>query len=207
MRFNIYHNEPFYEKLVSLGDFFQTNLKINAIDFQKELSQIDDQWRTYNKHKPLYKREGLSLFSLDGDTSGEIDLNSLYQYYLETGIDYEESSFKTPTPNWFHLKSLSEPLKKLEPSLCRSHLIRFKRGGFFPPHRDLGVTFRLISFLNNDPDRLHFFVDDQLVSYEPFKVYFVNTRKIHSLTSFSDDQVILVLNVLPNRDSFQCTFK
>ena len=183
-----------YSMLTSLGSFYPLSIFFDWDLLKKQLEVRCNDWLIYNKSKPECKREGLGLFTLDGRVSGE-DLTSIREYNSENRTDYNELSFRVPTPYWKELTSLSEPLKPLENNLGRSHLIRLKNGGFFPPHRDLGETFRLIAFFNCSPNYLIFTLDDQKIFFQNNILYFANARKTHSLFSFQEEALILVLNV------------
>ena len=115
---------------------------------------------------------------------------------------------ESPTCYWKEFRSLSEPLKGIEKSLGRSHLIRLDNGGFFPPHRDLGLdTFRLIAFFNSDPDLFTFLIDDKKFHFVTGRLYFFNAQRTHSLFSFTDNAIILILNVEYNKDSIDFVFE
>lgn len=185
-----------------MGNHYPLDISFDSYLIQKELQPLESFWQPYNRSKPLHRREGLSLISLNGETDGLIDLNSLREYYIQTGIHYDELSFRQPTPLWHALPSVTQPLEELKPSLGRSHLIRFQEGGFFPPHRDLGEAFRLISVLNCNSDSLHFCLDSSILQLIKSRLYFVNTRLTHSLISYANEAKILVLNVEPNQQAF-----
>ncbi len=194
-------SEIAYLKLSSLGETCPLKIKFDSVLLKKQLTPYLHNWIPYNQSKPGYNRYGLSLFSLDGGTSGEIDLSSVSEYNKENQKDYDEFSFRTPTRYWREFSSLSEPLKKIEKNLGRSHLLKFDRGGFFPPHRDRGRAFRLIAFFFCIPDHFVFLLEDKKFFFMPERLYFLDTRKAHSLFSFQDNATILVLNVEYNRDS------
>lgn len=195
-------NAERYNYLISLGNHYPLDIRFDSYLINKELQPIEAFWRPYNRSKPMHRREGLSLISLNGETDGLIDLNSLREYHLQTGIYYDELSFRQPTPLWPSLTSITQQLEALKPSLGRSHLIRFQEGGFFPPHRDLGSAFRLISVLNCSSDSLHFCLDTSILQLTKGQLYFVNTRLTHSLISYTNNATILVLNVEPNKQAF-----
>jgi hypothetical protein len=202
-----FSKEIIHLKLASLGQFYALNIHFDTEAFCKELLGLEDEWHPYNQSKPNYKRKGLSLFSLDGLTSGEIDLNSVHEYNLKNGTSFDEMSFNRPTQNWSKLPSLSHPLKELNQQLGRTHLIKFDKGGFFPPHRDIGNSFRLISFFNCCNASLNFTLDNKKIHFETGYLYFVDTRKIHSLFSFKKDATILILNVSLCDSSAKFVFK
>ena len=194
----------FSSKLSSLGKMFPLNIDFDIFLLRKQLKPYADKWVPYNKSKPEYKRYALSLFSLDGEISGEIDLNSLSEYNKKNQTNYIEMSFRTPTFYWKEFSLLSEPLKGIEKNLGRSHLIKLDKGGFFPPHRDLEEdVFRLVSFLNADHDNLIFILDNEKIQFTPDRLYFFNAKKTHSVFSFTNNAMILVLNVEYNKDSMK----
>jgi hypothetical protein len=193
---------PNYGLLADLGRFYPLQIYLDPERVKTQLNQLNCQWHPYNPRKPGFKREGISLFSLDGTTDGAIDLDSIREYNLEKGTNYDESSFATPTSHWFNLPEISETFKELEPELVRSHILRFSEGGFFPPHRDLGDCFRLISFFNCNANCLYFMLDGEKVAFDPGVVYFADTRKPHCLFNFNmEPSYVLVLNVRPNEHS------
>ena len=154
-------SEIAYLKLSSLGNVYPLKIYFDNLLLKEQIKPYLHNWVPYNKSKSGYKRYGLSLFSLDGGTSGEIDLTSVKEYNKKNQTNYNELSFRVPTHYWKKFNSLSEPLKKIEKNLGRSHLLKLNSGGFFPPHRDLGRTFRLISFFFCLPDHFIFLIDDK----------------------------------------------
>ena len=194
-------------RLSSLGIFYPLSISFDFLLLEKQIRPYRKDWIPYNKSKPGYKRYGLSLFSLDGGVSGEIDLNSIKEYNEKNQTDYNELSFRKPTHYWHEFSSLSEPLKEIENNLGRSHLIKFDKGGFFPPHRDTGNTFRLISFFFCTHHHLKFLVDDKKFFFTNNRLYFLDTRKPHSVFSFQNNAVILVLNVEYSENSMDFVFK
>lgn len=203
-----FENTQLYNLLTSLGKFYPLSITFNEEILKKELTLIDpSEWVHYNKSKPHIPRKGLSLYSLNGETTGEIDLNSIREYNLQHDTSYEEGSFKTPTRFWKSLPILSEPLKELEPHLGRSHLIRFGGGGFFPPHRDIGNCFRLITFFNTGPDDLFFILDNKKMFFIPNVLYFFDARITHTVFSTISDSIILVLNVRISPGAIEWVYK
>jgi hypothetical protein len=168
---------------------------IDHSKFSEELEIVKDKWNIYNKSKPSYRREGLSLFSIDGNASGDIDLDSVQEYNRAFNTTHNEMSFRVPTTYWNHFNSISSLLKPIEHFIGRSHLIRLDEGGFFPPHRDTGNSFRLITFLNSDSYSLNLTLDNKKVDFFSEWIYFMNTRLPHSLFSFKKDAIVLVINL------------
>lgn len=187
--------EPFHFQLSSLGTFYELDIRFSESLLKDQLKAFKNDWKQYNPRKQGYKREGLSLFSLDGDLSGVPDLDSIHEYNIENGTEYSELSFDTPTPAWKGIPEISEKLTELEPFLVRSHFIRLGEGGFFPPHRDICRAFRLISFFDTTPNSFHLTVDGKLCHFRPNVLYFMDTHKTHSVVSFEDNAVMMVLNV------------
>lgn len=159
------------------------------------------EWIKYNPRKNI-NRFGLSITSLDGGMSGYPDLDSLLEYYKQTGTSLPEMAFKEKTPLFYDLgKSEQDFLNSI--SLGRSHFLKLNSGGFFPPHRDSGHLygehldcFRIIGCLQNCGLRQFVWLQDgQQIQLHPNKLYVINTLKIHSVFSYVDDCVIMVLNV------------
>lgn len=159
------------------------------------------QWVKYNPRKNI-DRYGLSLTSLDGGMSGYPDLDSLLEYYRQTGESLPEMSFKEKTPLFYDLGQREQDFLN-NISLGRSHFLKLNSGGFFPPHRDSGHLygehlncFRIISCLQNcDSKQFVWLQDGVQFKLRPNRLYVINTLKIHSVFSFVDDCIILVLNV------------
>ena len=192
-----------YQQLLQLGDFFELDVRFDELLFLHELRDLDESWRPYNTSKPHNPRQGLSLFSLDGNDDGVLDLNSVLEYNKANKTNYNEMSFRTATKNWFQLSSINTRLEDLKAHLGRSHLIKLAEGGFFPPHRDRGEGFRLIAFFNCAPSELFFLIEDEKLFFESGKLYFLNALKEHSVFSFKENSIMLVLNVELSHDSFR----
>ncbi len=201
--------DPFYYdlKLQSLGEVAPLVLHYKTDAPIRQLEDLKPEWVPYNRTKTNYNRFGLSLTSLKGETDGAIDLNSLLEYNQAHGTDYSEMSFRQPTPYWEQLSELTKPLEIFRPHLGRSHILKLNTGGFFPPHRDLGESFRLISFLGISAVDCVFLVNNRKVEFEPNRLYYVNTRLVHSLFSFIEDSKILVLNLEPNEESVKLVYE
>ena len=159
-------------------------------------------WKVYQPHKPGYNRFGLSVTSLDGGFSGEPDLYSLREYHALTGKSYWEADFKRRTSIEAFIPELPPLLDFFEPNLGRCHFLRLDKGGFFPPHRDNGAliavpTFRILVPINNfGTNDMKWIQDEKLLKLELGRAYFINTSKIHSLFSYVDNCMMLVLNVI-----------
>lgn len=154
----------------------------------------------YNPRKPI-ERYGLSITSLDGGTSGIPDLDSLLQYNKENGTKYDESDFNIPTPV-YNYPQLSKCLDPIKDYICRTHVIKMKPGGYFPPHRDIMFnyfsSFRLIIPLRNmNPPNFNFMLDNRLLQWNHGRMYFINTAKTHYLfNSGFEDSYMIIINVV-----------
>lgn len=191
--------------IVMYGDVVRLNFPIWHTGHMIEVCNKHPGWKPYQPHK-LGNRYGLSVTSLDGGFSGEPDLYSLREYRDRTGKNYNEIDFKTRTNVVEFIPELNPLLDFFEPGLGRTHFLRLDKGGFFPPHRDNGAvlqtdTFRIIVPINNfginDMKWVH---EEELLNLTLGQVYFLNTSKLHSLFSFVDNCLMLVLNVVWSAD-------
>ena len=159
-------------------------------------------WQIYQPQKPGYNRFGLSVTSLDGGFSGEPDLYSLRDYYKDTGKSFTEVHFKRRTNIVDFIPELNPLLDFFEPGTGRCHFLRLDKGGFFPPHRDNGAviqaeSFRILVPINNfNINDMKWIQEEQILNLTLGQVYFINTSKLHSLFSFVDNCIMLVLNVV-----------
>lgn len=166
-------------------------------------------WQTYQAHKPGYNRFGLSVTSLNGGFSGEPDLYSLREYYREHGESYSEGDFKARTNLVQFLPELNNFLDFWEPGLGRTHFIKLNKGGFFPPHRDNGAivevpSFRILVPIHNfGVNDMKWIQEDKMLDLRVGRTYFINTTRVHSVFSFVDDCIMLVLNVMHSPEILQ----
>lgn len=186
--------------IVNFGDVVELDFSVN-VDQILHIVKKHPEWKIYQPHKPGYNRFGLSVTSIDGGYSGEPDLYSLREYNLMHGTTYDESHFKKRTNITTFLPDVEELLNFFEPNLGRTHFLRLDKGGFFPPHRDNGAivavpTFRILVPINNfGINDVKWIQEEQILNLKIGQVYFINTTKIHSIFSFVDDCIMLVLNV------------
>ncbi len=66
-----------YSFVSTFGSYYPLSIKFNEEAVLSQLEAFSDRWVQYNKSKPQINRQGLSLTSLNGEVTGEIDLNSL----------------------------------------------------------------------------------------------------------------------------------
>jgi hypothetical protein len=194
--------------MAALTDFIINWGEVVELDFPKmNLNLVKDVldkhpgWKPYQPHKTGYNRFGLSVTSLDGQYSGEPDLYSLREWQSMTGESYNEMSFRKRTNIVQFLPELDQFLNFWEPNLGRTHFLRLDRGGFFPPHRDNGAivavpTFRIIvPIYNFGINDMKWIQDEKIQRFDLGATYFVNTSRLHSVFSFVDNCLMLVLNV------------
>ena len=187
--------------IVHWGDIIDLNFP--PLDYGK-IKQVCDKhpgWKEYQGHKKPNNRFGLSVTSLDGGFSGEPDLYSLREWYDKTGESYHETDFQKRTNVTSFLPELDEFLNFWGPNLGRTHFLRLDKGGYFPPHRDNGAivlppTFRILVPINNfGKNDMHWIHEGHQIRLELGHVYFINTSRIHSVFSFVDNCLMLVLNI------------
>jgi hypothetical protein len=205
MNMETIEQEILYSNLVHLGNYYSLDGMIDRSLFKKEVKEFDSNWHPYNPDKLSYKRDGLSLTSLDGKMDGE-ELTSLLEYNKKHGTSFSELDFKQPTEALKKLTCLRTVIEPFLPHLGRTHLLRLNEGGFFPPHRDsqeVGTeSFRLISLIDNcEASEFHFIYDDEKINLSPCRLYFMNTKITHSLFSFTDNNIFFVANVHLNEKS------
>jgi len=183
--------------LSSFGDQSQLSIGMDNIDDFIQWTELNFEYVKYNPRKDV-NRYGLSITSLDGGVSGIPDLDSLREYNKENNVHYREQDFTCFTPVSKHpeLKKLLDPFRDY---IFRTHILKLKPGGFFPPHRDFTKykvdSCRLIIPLKNiSPPSVNFIIEDQILNWESGKMYFVNTAKLHSLanSSFNDSYWIVI---------------
>lgn len=177
-----------YNSLCMFGDVYEIKYGLqNAKTFVK-WSEDNFDYVRYNPRK-IISRYGLSVTSLDGSVSGIPDLDSLHEYNTEHNTSYKERDFKVFT-EVYNNNDLQKCLKDFEKDIYRTHILKLDSGGFFPPHRDIQgqnfTHFRLIVPLENvNPPSFNFIIDGKNYYWQPGKMYFVNTAKIHYLFNCS----------------------
>ena len=145
-----------------------------------DLSKLN--WVQYNPRKNN-ARYGCSITSLDGVDSGIPDLDSIIEYNMLYGTKYTEKDFCTLTE---HSTPFKYFLNNFE--VGRSHYLHLAPGGHFPWHRDNDpITVRIVYTIQNcTSDNLVWLEDDKPLHLEDNNWYYINTRKRHSVFSFSD---------------------
>jgi hypothetical protein len=192
---------PLTEFVVSYGDVVELGFPNVLINNYRDLILNHPGWKQYNTYKQGYNRYGLSMTSLDGGYSGTPDLESLSEYWKDTGIMHRDFEFKVRTPLSYEMPEIDEIFNFFGEDLGRSHFLRLDKGGFFPPHRDHewrlpNDTFRIVvPFYNFHSQHMTWVFDGKVLQLREGVAYFMNTTKAHSLFSYVDNCTMLVLNV------------
>lgn len=182
------------------GDIIELDLPKWDVDRALNVVKNHDGWKRYNPRKEI-NRYGLSVTSLDGGYSGTPDLDSLLEYNKENGTNLNEKDFRTLTPIVNDIPELKDIITLFGDAVHRSHFLRLDAGGFFPPHRDNGKqlpsqNMRIIVPLVDVGKREWKWIQDgHLTRFDAGYAYCVNTTKDHSLFSFVDGCIMLVLNI------------
>jgi hypothetical protein len=186
-----------YERILSYGQIFPLRISCDTGKLVNEISRFS--FAQYNPNKPI-ARKGLSVTSLNGDLNG-LDLDSL------SGSIYDESSFRTLTDVYYNSEEVRKLVDPFKNHLGRTHFLKILKGGYFPPHRDEfsleQKSFRIIVPIKafNPPN--HYFIhNDQIINMNEGTAYFVNTNIVHSSFSFSNDNLMLIINVLSSAESY-----
>jgi hypothetical protein len=188
-----------YERVLSYGNIFPLAISCNP---DKLISQIAPfTFAQYNTDKQDIPRLGLSITSLDGEINSG-DLETL------RNSEYRESSFRELTKVYYEsseVRGIVDPFKEW---IGRTHILNIKKGGYFPPHRDeLSIeqhTFRVIVPLKTfNPPHNYFIYNDQVTHLNEGRAYFMNTNIVHSNMSFSNDTLMLVMNVRCCNESYE----
>lgn len=180
------------------GDIIQLrDFDFDVVKMQQTLA-TSTLWKQYNPRKQN-ARFGLSVTSLDGGYSGVPDLDSLREYNLLHGTSYLERDFIIRTPICDDL-GLNDFLDLWGDDLGRSHFLRLDAGGFFPYHRDNGLTLpprtaRIIVPIVWSKRGAIWLQEDRIVQLDVGQAYFINTTKEHAVFSFQPNTTLLVLNI------------
>ena len=190
-----------FHNLLSFGDIIELNLVCNPSKIRNEIKAF--KWMPFIQtvRNAGVNRYGISITSLDGEMSGVPDLASIYEYNEENNTRLSELSFNTLTDFYWQsgeTRKLIDPYKKW---IGRTHFVNVRRGGFFPPHRDYkriqnATTFRILVPIHHcNPNHMYFIYEGVPVNFTHGSAYFINTNKVHSIFSFSDQCSMLVMNI------------
>jgi len=203
----MYENSTLYSALTRFGDYYPLRLEYNVDNIIEELEEKFE-WVQYNPRKKN-DRYGLSITSLDGGLSGRPDLDSLYEYYNETGIALHDWDFNKKTPIYSYFEQWLNPFEKW---LGRTHVIKLNAGGFFPPHRDHKHanidSFRIFLPLNYNTRAAFFLLEDKRMEFKNGTMYFIDTAKMHTLFNTSETPFYFVVgNITLTEESVETVAK
>jgi len=187
-----------YERVLSYGNIFQLGLQCDPQKLRKEIANFS--FAKYNPNKDI-NRYGLSITSLDGEMNGP-DLDTL------NGKDYDELDFTELTEVYYKSKEAQKIIEPFLPWLGRTHFLNIKKGGYFPPHRDevsgKQEAFRIIVPLHHfNPPHNYMIYNDEVVRLNEGYAYFMNTNIVHGNFSFSNDTLMMIMNIKANKFSFK----
>ena len=189
-----------YQSLLSLGRVIPLQ-KPEGMEhhINEKILSFESHFKYYNPRKKGYNRYGLSITSREGDFSHIPDLDSLMEYNKENGTHFDESDFRKWTPFFKACTELNELMIPFHKYIGRSHILRLNEGGFFPFHRDGGLSFsvkhfRLLIALKSYYNFV-FLLDDERICFEPGRLYFVDTRLSHAVFSFENKSDFVVFNI------------
>jgi hypothetical protein len=192
----------------SFGDVIELNFPTFDLVRTQEILDHHPGWQRYNPRKNI-PRYGLSITSLDGGYSGIPDLDSLSEYNRENNTTYSDKDFTVRTDIANQIPEVPFLLDAFSAGLGRCHFLRLDAGGFFPPHRDNGHSVPskniriIVPLLNTGPKQWKWLQEDQVLHLEAGKAYCINTTKVHSVYSFVDNCVIMVMNVVANNSTIK----
>lgn len=196
-----------YERLLTYGNIIQLDIKCNIQSLLQELKPF--KFAHYNSLKPDNPRFGLSVTSLDGELNGA-DLESLY----ETGMKYNEMDFRCLTDVYFRSKETRKLIDPFKDFVGRSHYLSIKSGGFFPPHRDdcnltkdQHTVRVIVPLVNCNPPYFYYNFDGRVVNLEAGCAYFMNTNLEHNVFSFSNDNLLMVMNIEAREETYNIITK
>ena len=174
----------------------------------EELKPFDDDWKRYNPKKPN-NRWGLSVTSIDGGLHGIPDLTSLRDWELQTGEVIHNHDLNVPTPVWEQCPTLQKILEPWKKWLGRCHFLRMDRGSFFPEHFDINKEdysydeVRFVGFVKCNEYDFKWIYDDKIIKGNPGSLWYFNGNKRHSVFSFKDGVMLLVMCLKFDKELFQ----
>lgn len=192
--------------IVNFGDVIELNYNIPHNNIYQIISNHNG-WKAYNPRKLANRRFGLSVTSIDGTYSGVPDLDSLREYNYKNNTNYTEFDFQKRTPIVNEIPEIQELLDDWGDDLGRTHFLNLHPGGYFPPHRDNGMSLSISSFRILVPisgfstHEMKWIQEDKVLNFSEGTAYFINTTKVHCLFSFVSHCMMLVLNVRTTDES------
>ena len=174
----------------------------------EELKPFDKDWKKYNPKKPN-NRWGLRVTSIDGGLHGIPDLTSLRDYKIQTGQDIHNHDIVVPTDVWKQCPTLQTILEPWAKWLGRCHFLRMDRGSFFPEHFDINKEdysydeIRLVGFVKCNEYDFKWIYDDKVIKGNSGSLWYFNGNKRHSVFSFKDGIILLVMCLKFDKELFQ----
>ncbi len=192
--------------ILQFGDFIPLTTSIDS-SVKQDIKKFDNKFTKYNPRDNI-PRDGLCIINERGETGPGPALDSLKQYNAENNTEWGETDFNKPTEIYYESNAVNNLLKDIKHWCVRTHFIKLRPGGYFPPHRDhskgIQNTFRLIvPIYNCNPPFCRFMLEDNTLNFDHTKMYFINTTKQHSLFNASPkrDSMWLIVNALLCKDS------
>lgn len=188
-------------RLTQYGDYYQLRVTLNE-SVKNDLKKFDNLWSQYNPRKPHIQRQGLCVINERGSCGPGPALDSLFEYNKENNVKLTDHDFNKPTELYYSSRALQNMLGDHLSWCIRTHFLKLKPGGFFPPHRDhsyrgIQDSFRLIVPIENcNPPESYFVFENTILNWKYFTLYFVNTLKTHTLfnANTTNDSIWLVIN-------------
>lgn len=184
-------------QLDAIGSWVALDFSIKENQWHTDQATLKDFWRPFQpKEGILNDRDSILIYGMEGDNP--TSPTGLSQIKRKLSYKPRESEFDKPTEARHLLTCCHEIFDYFDP-LGRTFIVKLNAGGFYPRHRDHLLlnrdTFRLIAFLGNSLDQLEWEVDGSIKTFLPNTVYYVDTRKMHRLSSWNHNSAMVVINV------------
>ena len=195
-------------RLNTMSDWIELNPGFKKDKLLEELKPFENDWKKYNPKKPN-NRYGLSVTSIDGGLHGIPDLTSLRDWEIQTGEQIHNHDINVPTDVYKNCPTLQSILEPWKPWLGRCHFLRMDRGSFFPEHFDINKEdygydeVRLIGFVKCNEYDFKWIYDDRVIKGNQGTLWYFNGNKRHSVFSFKDGIILLVMCLKFDKHLFQ----
>ena len=201
-------NDKALLRLNTMSDWIELNPGFKKDKLLEELKPFEKDWKRYNPKKPN-NRFGLSVTSIDGGLHGIPDLTSLRDWEIQTGEQIHNHDLNVPTDVYKNCPTLQAILEPWKPWLGRCHFLRMDRGSFFPEHFDINKEdysydeVRFIGFVKCNEYDFKWIYDDKVIKGNPGTLWYFNGNKRHSVFSFKDGIILLVMCLKFDKELFQ----
>ncbi len=195
-------------RLNTMSDWIELNPGFKKDKLLEELKPFEKDWKRYNPKKPN-NRWGLSVTSIDGGLHGIPDLTSLRDWEIQTGEQIHNHDLNVPTDVYKNCPTLQAILEPWKPWLGRCHFLRMDRGSFFPEHFDINKEdysydeVRFIGFVKCNEYDFKWIYDDRVIKGNAGTLWYFNGNKRHSVFSFKDGIILLVMCLKFDKELFQ----